>query len=96
MVFREGIHEKAHRERKFTITSYRVSREENFSCSESEMAREVPDIQIETYDDTSSSTNYFNKLVENTVVTDSGISGRLWSKLLIHGKKLCTTNLQIH
>ncbi len=83
------------------ITSYRVSREENFSCSESEMAREVPDIRIETYDDTSSSTNYFNKLVENTVVADSGNSrkegfARLWSKLLIHGKKLCTTNLQIH
>jgi len=44
--------------------------DENFLCSESEIIREVP----ETYDDISSSTNYFNKLVENTVVTDSGNS----------------------
>jgi hypothetical protein len=34
-----------------------------------------PDIPIETYDDISSSTNYFNKLVD-TVVTASGNSSK--------------------
>jgi len=33
-----------------------------------------PDIPIETHGDISSSTNFFNKLVENTVVTYSGNS----------------------
>jgi hypothetical protein len=40
--------------------------DENFLCSESEIIREVPDIPIETYDDISSSTNYFNKLVSDS------------------------------
>jgi hypothetical protein len=71
--------EEAHRVRKFTHTSYTylkdISRRELFTILKRDNKGD-PDIPIETYDDVSSSMNYFNKLVENTVVTSSGNSSK--------------------